>query len=128
MANRWGAVICASALLASCANMKDSGAKFGCKVSPERAQDLVNGVCVQAAASNDLTWNGEPVDFSKLQGVAPTIEVQVPIKTPEGEIAGEVACSIKTRTRSVVYAHILRGPTTQAEADYIRSQGGCSEP
>jgi len=48
------------------------------------------------------------------------------VKTPRGEIASQVLCDISQAHSSVIYANLLEGPKTQEQADYLQSQGLCT--
>jgi hypothetical protein len=128
--NRWRALVSAVVFVASCSIQQptvENAAKFGCKLSPERAQELVNEACA-VAAGGPITMNGARSDRTMQEQDAPmTMNLSVPITTPQGDVAAEVACEINTRKHSVVYAHVTKGPSTQAEADFLRAQGVCSE-
>ena len=117
-------------LLAGCASQQATAerlASLGCKISPERVQELVNEAC-EVAASGPITMNGATSDRSMQEQDAPmTMNLSVPITTPQGDVAAEAECEINSRKHSVVYAHITKGPATQAEADFLRSLGACSE-
>jgi len=81
-------------------------------------------VCESEANGNPL---GElPIDSSSMveRGTV-TQTIAVPFFMPDGELAAVAACAINRRHNSVVYAVLTRGPTTQAQADYLRENGSC---
>jgi hypothetical protein len=117
-------------LLASCtsqAGILQSAAQFGCHITPEKLRDDADRICV-AATSQPITMNGMQADSERLEkDSARTMNVSVPITMPNGDVAAEVLCEISTQHHSVTYVRITRGPTTQAQADFLRSQGACDE-
>lgn len=123
-------LVIAVALLASCSGQEAAirdAAKFGCKVTPDRAQQLTEAVCIQAA-QGPILQNGMRTDASMLEQNSPrTMSVSVPIEMPNGDVAAEVACQVNTHTHTVTSAQVTRGPTTKAETDFLRSQGACAD-
>jgi hypothetical protein len=117
-------------LLASCTSQSaalQSAAQFGCKISPEKLQDDAERIC-EGASSRPITMGGMQADSQRLEQDEPrTMNVSVPITMPNGDVAAEVLCEINTRHHSVTYVRITRGPTTQQQADFLRSQGACDE-
>lgn len=88
----------------------------------------VAGEMVCESAGNGVTIGEMSIDPSELveNGTA-TQNVSAPIVMPNGEVAAVAACSISRRHHSVVYAVLTSGPTTKAEADYLRSLDACAE-
>ena len=117
-------------LAASCTSQSSvlqSGAQFGCKITPEKLQEDADRIC-EAASSRPITMGGMQADSERLEQNEPrTMNVSVPITMPNGDVAAEVLCEINTRHHSITYVRITRGPTTQAQADFLRSQGACDE-
>jgi|SRR5271156_5684725 hypothetical protein len=121
-------------LVASCSSQESalrSAQQFGCKISPEHAQELVEDACGQlasGAAPVEMNSTGLTADDRmQEQNSARTETVSGWIKMPNGEVAAEGECEINTEHRKVIYAHITRGPTTQEEADYLRGLGACDQ-
>jgi hypothetical protein len=107
--------------------VKQSAAQFGCKISPEQLQDDAARICI-AASSQPITMGGMQADSRRLeQDEPPTMNVSVPLAMPNGDVAAEVLCEINMVHHSVTYVRLTRGPTTQAEADFLRSQGACDQ-
>jgi hypothetical protein len=123
-------LVIAIALLSSCSGQESAiraAAQFGCKVTPERAQQLTEAVCI-GAATGPIELNGRRTDAAMVEQNQPrTMSVSVPIEMPNGDVAAEVVCEVNTQHRTVTYAHVTRGPTTKEEADYLRSQGACAD-
>jgi hypothetical protein len=123
-------LVIAISLLASCSGQKAAirdAAKFGCQITPDRAQQLTEAVCIQAA-KGPIEQGGKHTDASMLEQNAPrTMSVSVPIEMPNGDVAAEVVCQVNTHNHSVTSAQVTKGPTTKEEADYLRSQGACAD-
>ncbi len=140
-------------LAASCSIRRPlirQSAELGCKISPEKAQELSNSACQSAvtqgvvmctppvpaiaavmvceSAANGVTMGAMSMDPSSLveNGTA-TQTVSAPIVMPNGEVAAVAACSISRRHHSVVYAVLTSGPTTKGEAEYLRSLDACAD-
>jgi hypothetical protein len=147
---RWLAI---AVLAASCATRQPlvrSSAELGCKISPEKAQELSNSACQSAvtagvtmcsppvsaiagvmvceSAANGAAMGAMSIDSASIErnGTA-TQNVSAPIVMPNGEVAAVAACSISRRHHSVVYAVLTSGPTTKAEANYLRSLDACAD-
>jgi hypothetical protein len=92
--------------------------------SPPGPATIGTIVCESEANGNPL---GElPADVaSMVENGTATQTISVPFFMPDGEVAAVAACAINRRHNSVVYAVVTRGPTTQAQADYLRENGTC---
>jgi len=106
----------------------DLKSTFDCKISNQTVQEL----CLQAAEDNKQNPQSDtPSDTTTVMAEesphAPSIGLRKVVKTPTGEVAAQVGCDIRTEHHSVIYAALNRGPQTQAQADYLRNQGLCSE-
>ncbi len=92
----------------------------GCKID-------ANLVC-ENVRNGPSTMGGYRTDNAMVeQNQAATGNLSVPITMQNGDVAVEVVCEIKPATRSVVYAHVSKPPTNQAEWDFVRSSGLCAE-
>jgi hypothetical protein len=141
-----------AALFASCTirqPLARESAQLGCKISPEKAQELSNSACensvtagvamctppapavagtmVCESAGNGVIMKQISIDPSAIMenGTA-TQTVSAPIVMPNGEVAAVAMCAINRKRDSVVYALLTRGPTNKAEADYLRTLDACS--
>jgi len=148
---RWLAI--AAVLSASCAIRQPlvrRSAELGCEISPEKAKQLsitacqsavtagvamctppvaaIAGVMVCESAANGVTLGAMSIDSSSLvaNGTA-TQNLSAPIVMPNGEVAAVAACSISRRHQQIVYAVLTSGPTTKAEADYLRTLDACAD-
>ncbi len=148
---RWLAI--AAALAASCASQRPAshGAQdWGCKITADKAREVsasacyaatnagvvlctppvpaIAGVMVCESAANGVTLGAMSIDSAAIaeNGTA-TQTVSAPIVMPNGEVAAVVACAINRKRNSVVYALLTRGPTSQPEADYLRSLDACAD-
>ncbi|HEY6417939.1 MAG TPA: hypothetical protein VIX59_02960 [Candidatus Binataceae bacterium] len=120
-------IVIAIALLASCTSEEAalrSSEQFGCKITRERAEQLTGTLCLQES-NGPATVGGVPQDTREEQNVRATQDVSVPITMPNGDVAAEVLCEINMQQHSVVYTRVTRGPTSKAEADYLRTLGAC---
>jgi len=114
-------------LIAGCGSQNSASktpADFGCKISPQNALQM----CLMIA--DDFKRN--PDQFAEAQGNRSnsgmaTTRITWGLKTPRGEFASQVICDINQAHNSVVYANLLEGPKTQEQADYLQSQGLCSD-
>lgn len=132
--NRYLWTLTSLILLASCtsqAAVLQSGAAFGCKISPEKLQEDAARVCVGAIhqlEAGNVTIGGKPADARMVEDNSTrTTDISEAMEMPNGDVAAEVLCEINTRHHSVTYVRVTRGPTTQAQADFLRSQGACEE-
>jgi len=100
---------------------KTAAADFGCKISPQNAQQM----CLMAA--DQLRLNPDQFRTTPTYSPQATTQMAWGVKTPWGEYASGVICSINTIHYSVVYAQLMSGPQTQRQADYLKSQGLCSD-
>jgi len=121
-------------LAASCTSQSSvlqSGAQFGCKITPEKLQEDANRICegaIHQIEAGNATMNGMPADAQMLEdNSARTMNISWVIEMPNREVAAEVLCEINARHKSVTYVRVTRGPTTQAQADFLRSYGACDE-
>ena len=132
-------------VFAGCASQQSTSTsqfESACKVSPE--------ILCQSAASTGISLcsppgpatigtmvceseaNGNPLGelpadaASMVENGTATQTISVPFFMPDGEVAAVAACAINRRHNSVVYAVVTRGPTTQAQADYLRENGSCA--
>lgn len=97
-------------------------ADFGCKISPQNAQQI----CLVSVNE----FKKDPEKYQREARAAQgheTIEVGGGVAMPSGEIASVVQCWVNTTTNAFVYARLLEGPKTQEQADYLKSQGYCSD-
>jgi len=110
-------------LIAGCGSQNSASktpADFGCKISPLNAQQM----CMLAAAEFE---RNPPDEYqAQITNATSTTRINWGVKTPQGEIASQVSCSLNRAHHSVVYANLLEGPKTQEQADYLQSQGLCS--
>jgi len=90
---------------------------FGCKLSKQNAQQI----CVTAAKENQQNPVIAPGSETR------TRRASYPVKTSTGEVAADVLCEIDIVHHSVVYADLVKGPTSKEAADYLQSQGYCSD-
>jgi len=56
-----------------------------------------------------------------------TMQQVSPFVMPNGEWAATVECNINLEHGSVLYAKLVKPPQTKEAADYLRSQGDCSD-
>ena len=122
-------ILIAVAGVASCSQTSalQSGTTFGCRMSAETANEFAGRIC-QGAAKRPIYLGEYQTDAAMLeQNNSRTIDVSVPVRMPNGDIAAELLCEINTKDRSVTYTRVTRGPTTNEEADYLRTQGACAE-
>jgi hypothetical protein len=97
-------------------------------MSPEFANRVCEKAAHNLASGKNFTINGMQADARMAQQDAPpTMNASLPIVMPDKDVAGEVLCELNTQHASVTYVRITRGPTTQAEADFLRSQGACDQ-
>jgi hypothetical protein len=122
-------------LMAGCGSQNsapDAKADLGCKLSDDNAKQI----CVTAEKENKLIVSEDPAarsgdenaDASRLaeQSRTSTARVAYGVKTTTGEVAAEVVCDVNARHRAIVYATLVRGPTSKEAAQYLQDQGLCS--
>ena len=95
----------------------------------ESARQGVERACLQmASGQSEVTLNGIPQDKKMLENNAPrTVTLLGSIKMPNGEVAAEGECEINTQHHAVINAHLVKGPTTKEQADFLRSLGACED-
>lgn len=114
-------------LLTGCASQKSPNAPapdFGCRVSTQNAEQM----CLMFA--NDFRLDPSHYTLANISNANQphaTTRTDWGVKTPRGEFAAQVTCEINTAHYSIVYAKLLEGPKTQEQADYLQSQGLCSD-
>jgi len=121
-------------LIAGCGsqNSPDKVADVSCSVSAQNAEQI----CLMAGKDKSMNESGtagmgaegeETLVSKNLQQNAntSTIRIEYSVRTPKGELAAEVLCGLNPH-RSVVYANLEKGPTSKEQADYLLSQGLCS--
>jgi hypothetical protein len=123
-------LVTAIALLFSCSSQDSAtgvAAQYDCKITPDQVQQMTEEVCLeQAAHPEGINMGGYATDASmREQNAPPTMNVSIPIKMPNGDVAAEVLCEINMRHHAVIYARLTKGPTTKEEVDFLRAQGAC---
>ena len=129
--NQRGLMLFIVVLFAGCASQKSPNATapdFSCLISPQNVERM----CLMAADALKL----HPDQFKITEATEagpfgnerrPTKRIDWGVKTPSGEYASEVNCDLNIELNSVVYARLLGGPKTKVQADYLQSQGFCSD-
>ena len=131
-------------VLVACASRQSTSTgqlDSACKVSPEILCQSAAGTGISLCAPPgpptmgtmecESEANGNPLGelpadaASMVENGTATQSISVPFFMPDGEVAAVAACAINRRHNSVVYAVLTRGPTTQAQADYLRENGSC---
>lgn len=107
-------------LIAGCASENSpnkTAPDFGCKISPQNAQQI----CRMAAMENKQDPSIAPGSETR------TRRASYAVRMSTGEVAANALCEIDIVHNSVVYATLGTGPTSKEAADYLQSQGLCSE-
>jgi hypothetical protein len=114
-------------LIAGCGSQNppnNTVADLGCKVSAQTAEQI----CQMAA--NELKLNPaqgtNPYEQNR-NAITTTVSVSYPVKTLQGVTAAQAFCEINRIHYSLVYAKLVSGPATKEQADYLQSQGLCSD-
>jgi len=101
---------------------------FGCNISQETALRLCNDAARMGKATQYQQSDDSPhPSIAIISNAEHTVKIGHGIETPDRKIAAGVICEINKPHASVVYVIDVQGPHDQKEADYLRSQGLCSD-
>jgi hypothetical protein len=90
---------------------------FGCTISEQNTQQI----CLTAAGEKQENPSIAQGSLTRTRRSSYTV------KMPTGEVAADAFCEIDIVHHSIVYAVLEKGPTSKEAADYLRSQGLCSD-